>query len=98
MLANKNIRIISLIKSTSEELDAAANRIFEKADAISSVAHLSIGQTYRTYESRTNKGAKSFTNIPFFTNSITIEFSTGVSAERIAEAMIELRDLIDVEE
>lgn len=98
MLSNKNVRIISLIKSTSEELDAAANRIFEKADAISDIAHLSIGQTYRTYESRTNKGAKSFVNIPFFTNSITIEFSTGVSSERIAEDMIELRDLIDVEE
>ena len=98
MSSNKKIRIISLIKSTDEELDTAANRIFEKADAISTIEDVTIGQTYRTYESRTNKGAKSFINIPFFTNSITIEFNTGASSETISEIMIDLRNVIDVDE
>jgi len=98
MSSNKKIRIISLIKSTDEELDTAANRIFEKADAISTIEDVTIGQTYRTYESRTNKGAKSFINIPFFTNSITVKFNADVPSEKIAEIMIDLRNVMDVDE
>lgn len=98
MSSNKKIRIISLIKSTDEDLDAAANRIFEKADTVSTIEDVTIGQTYRTYESRTNKGAKSFINTPFFTNSITVKFNTDVPSEKIAEIMIDLRDAMDVDE
>lgn len=98
MSSNKKIRIISLIKSTNEDLDAAANRIFEKTDAISTIEDVTIGQTYRTYESRTNKGAKSFINTPFFTNSITVKFNTDVPSEKIAEIMIDLRDAMDLDD
>lgn len=98
MSLNKKIRIISLIKSTDEALDEAANRIFEKAETIESIMDMSIGQTYRTYESRTNKGAKSFINTPFFTNSITVEFNTEIPSEKIAEIMIDLRDVINIGE
>jgi len=98
MSSNKKIRIISLIKSTDEELDNAANRIFEKANTISTIEDITIGQTYRTYESRTNKGAKSFINTPFFTNSITVKFNINVPSETISEIMIDLRNVIDVDE
>lgn len=91
MSVNKKNRIISLIESTSDQLDEKANQIFEKIDEVSSIETATIGQTYRTYESRTNKGAKSFINTPFFTNSITISFESSTPAEKIAEIMADLR-------
>lgn len=97
---DKKIRIISLVTDTAEELDAKANALFAKAEAMPAVSDIKVGQTYRTYESRANKGAKSFINTPFFTNSITVTFKNEADEAPITTERVDalLHVLINDEE
>jgi len=86
----KNIRIISLAEHSLEALDEKINMILAFVDMQPDIKGASVNQTYRTYESRAAKNAKSFINTVFFTNSVTIEFNNEslVTPEQIQKYMI----------
>lgn len=88
---HKKIRVFSIFGSTAYELDQRANFILNAISTITEIKGASIGQTYRTYESRTTRNAKSFINTPFFTNSITLLFDDEEAATIINNAFDDLR-------
>ena len=92
----KNIRIISLAEHSLEALDEKINMILAFVDVQPDIKGASVKQTYRTYESRAAKNAKSFINTVFFTNSVTVQFRDVVDPEEIQKYLIlinqELKD------
>lgn len=81
-------RIFSFAEGSIEELDAKINKLFSLLNANKedmTIEHIQIGQTYRTYESRTRnkkgiKGTAEFYNIPYFTNSVVVSFKNASEA------------------
>lgn len=84
----KNIRIISLAEHSLEALDEKINMILAFVDMQPDIKGASVNQTYRTYESRAAKNAKSFINTVFFTNSVTVEFRDVLDPKEIQKHMI----------
>ena len=88
----KNSRLVTLVKRTNEELDETANEILSFLDDQPLIAGVAVNQTYRTYESKANKGAKSFINTPYFTNALIIKFITNEPSE-IKEILNKVKDI-----
>lgn len=90
----KKIRLVSLIEGDITLLTAQANAIFAYIDEQEHIEGATIGQTYRTYESRMTGKQKSFYNHVFFTNSITLAFGSHCPKGEIDKTMAELEALV----
>ena len=93
----KNARLVTLVKRTNEELDETANEILSFLDDQPLVAGVAVNQTYRTYESKASKGAKSFINTPYFTNALIIKF-TRTDHSKIEEILNKVKDIATKDE